>query len=88
MSMVVPTAASAAQEHHNSFELLNWAESMSQSFSTADSCDNLYQPPDRLSSNLYCANRKQTHCFLGDIPYTVYYKGSWSWMVKNTHCSE
>lgn len=39
VSMVLPVAGSAAQEHHDSLALLNWAERMSQSLSVADSCD-------------------------------------------------
>lgn len=75
VSLVLLTAGHAAQEHHDSLELLNGAERMFEFLSTADGCDKLYQPPNRLSSE-YCANRKQTHCFLGYIPCRVCYKGS------------
>lgn len=54
VSLVLPAADSAAQEHHNSLELLNEAERMFEFLSTADGCDKLYQPPNRLSSKLLC----------------------------------
>lgn len=88
MSMVLPMAGSTGQEHRDSLELLNGAGRMSQSLSTADSCDNHYQSPNRLSSNTCCANRNQTHCFLGDIPNSVCYKSTWFSIIKNIHCSK
>lgn len=54
VSLVLPAAGSAAQEHHDSLELLNETEMTFEFLSTADGCDRLYQPPDRLSSKLLC----------------------------------
>lgn len=72
----------------NPLGLPNGAGRMSQSLPTADSCDNYYQSPNRLSSNICCANRNQTHCFLGDTPNAVYYKSTWFSIIKNSHCSK